>query len=85
MAFTSATQRTHAPLIRALTGKRGQTLRTREIKKMVEELAPEIGADIQWLHPTDHCENHRVKGACLCAETDKAPLTYLSRGLFRVR
>jgi hypothetical protein len=84
MSFTSATQRTHHALVRALAGKSGQTLTTGEIRQLVEELAPEIGADIQWLHPTDHCDNHTVQGACPCSKTEDAPLSRVSHGVFRV-
>lgn len=85
MSFTPATTRTHEALVRALAGKRGETLRTAEIRKLVEERVPEIGDNIQWLFPTDHCDNHTVKGACSCSKTEDAPLSRVSRGVFRVR
>lgn len=85
MSFVPATTRTHEALVRALAGKSGQSLRTAEIRKLVEEQVPQLGKDIQWLHPTDHCDNHTVKGACRCAKTEDAPLSRVSRGLFRVR
>jgi hypothetical protein len=85
MAFTPATSKTHAALVRALAGKSGQTLTTAEIRALVEERVPEIGQNIQWLFPTDHCDNHTVKGACECSQTKDAPLSRVSRGLFQVR
>ncbi len=85
MAFTPATSKTHGALVRALAGKSGQTLTTAEIRALVEERVPEIGKTIQWLFPTDHCDNHCVKGACECSQTDDAPLSRVSRGLFQVR
>jgi hypothetical protein len=85
MSFASNTQRTHTPLVRALADKSGQILTTGEIRQLVEELAPEIGGDIQWLHPTDHCDNHTVKDACACSKTGDAPLSRVSHGVFRVR
>jgi hypothetical protein len=85
MSFTKATTQTHDAIVRALAGKKGQTLRTGEIRKLVEERVPEIGKNIQWLFPTDHCDNHTVKGACRCAKTEDAPLSRISHGLFLVR
>lgn len=85
MSFTPATTQTHEALVRALKGKSGQILRTAEIRKLVKERAPEIGQNIQWLFPTDHCDNHSVRGACRCAKTEDAPLSRVSRGLFLVR
>lgn len=85
MSFSPTTTETHDALVRALAGKSGQTLRTAEILKLVEELAPEIGADIKWLHPPDHCHNHTSEGACRCSKTEEAPLSRVSRGIFRVR
>ena len=85
MSFTPATTQTHDALVAALAGMHGQILKTAEIRKLVEERVPEIGKNIQWLFPTDHCDNHTVKGACRCSKTEAAPLSRVSRGVFRVR
>lgn len=85
MSFTPATTQTHDALVRALAGMSGRTMRTAEIRQLVEERAPGLGARIQWLLPSDHCDNHRVKGACRCSKTEAAPLTRLSRGVYVVR
>ena len=84
MSFTIATSKTHDLLIRALIGKRGQVLRTREIL----ELAKLMGAtdqEIRFLQPPDHCQNHAPnRGACRCSKTSSAPLEQVKRGLYKV-
>lgn len=85
MSFTPATSKTHAALTTAVASRQGQTLTTSELRELVRQATPELGKNIQWFLPTDHCNNHRPKGACTCAMTDAAPLTKLSRGLFQVR
>jgi cell division FtsZ-interacting protein ZapD len=85
MSFTPTTSKTHATLVSAVATRQGQTLSSSELKELVRQAAPDLGKNIQWFIPTDHCNNHRPKGACICAMTDAAPLTKLSRGLFQVR
>jgi hypothetical protein len=85
MSLTPSTTKTHDALVRALAGKSGQSLSAAEIKQLVEEQVPELGKDSQWLHPTDHCDNHTIKGACRCSNTEDAPLSLVSRGLFLIR
>lgn len=85
MSVTPTTSKTHAALVRALAGKSGVTLTTSEIRALVEERCPEIGNDIQWLHPTDHCDNHTAQGACRCSQTGDAPMSRVSHGAFLVR
>jgi predicted HNH restriction endonuclease len=85
MSFTPATTLTHDALLRALAGMQGQILSPAEIRQSVHARVPEIGNRIQWLFPSDHCDNHVVKGSCQCAGADAAPLTRVGQGRYLVR
>ena len=85
MSFTPATTQTHEALVRALAGKSGEILSNAQIRQLVEARVPEIGNRIQWLFPSDHCDNHVVEGSCRCAGTADAPLSRVGHGRYRVR
>jgi hypothetical protein len=85
MSFTPATTQTHEALVRALAGKSGEILSNAQIRQLVEARVPEIGNRIQWLFPSDHCDNHVVKGSCRCAGTPDAPLSRVGHGRYLVR
>ena len=85
MSFTPATTATHQFLELALRKVNGQILQTKQIRELVRVEAPEVGERIQWLHPSDHCENHVPKGACECGGTENALLARVERGMYKVR
>lgn len=66
-----------------MAASKGQELTTSEIKKLFSESFPELNVD--WVHPSDHCDNHSCLGACECALSDRAIFFRISRGRYLVR
>jgi hypothetical protein len=73
----------HEPLRQALIPRKGDVLATSEWEDLVGHL-PGIGSKAQFIHPSDHCANMNNKGACDCAETDRALVRQISRGHYLV-
>jgi hypothetical protein len=73
----------HEPLRQALIPHRGDVLATSEWADLVGQL-PGIGSKAQFIHPSDHCINMNNKGACDCAESDRALVKQVSRGQYLV-
>lgn len=74
----------HDGLKQAVTRHSGETLRTSQIKKIVES-NPSLAAHAQFVFPSDHCINHTNKGACYCALTEEAIFEKVRHGVYRVR
>ncbi len=73
----------HEPLRQALIPYKGDALATSEWEDLVGQL-PGIGSKAQFIHPSDHCVNMNNKGACDCAETDRALVKQIRRGKYLV-
>jgi hypothetical protein len=73
----------HEPLRQALIPRKGEVLATSEWEDLLSQL-PGIGSKAQFIHPSDHCANMNNKGACDCAETDRALVKQISRGHYLV-
>jgi hypothetical protein len=73
----------HEPLRQALIPRKGDVIGTSEWAELVGQL-PGIGSQAQFIHPSDHCINMNNKGACDCAETDRALVKQISRGQYLV-
>jgi hypothetical protein len=73
----------HEPLRQALSTRKGDLLATSEWEDLVGKL-PGIGSKAQFIHPSDHCANMNNKGACDCAETDRALVKQIRRGKYLV-
>jgi hypothetical protein len=61
----------HEPLRQVLIPPKGNVLATGERADLIRRL-PGIGSKAQFIQPSDHCVNMNNKGACDCAETDRA-------------
>jgi len=73
----------HEPIRQILVPYRGTTISTSEWENLIREV-PGIGTKADWIHPSDHCVNMNNKGACNCAETDRALVKQVSRGHYLV-
>jgi hypothetical protein len=73
----------HEPICQILIPYKGSVLTTTEFKSLIRTV-PGIGTKAEWTHPSDHCVNMNNKGACDCAETDRAPVKQVSRGKYLV-
>ena len=82
--FRETSAKFHDGLKQAMASRSGETLRTSQIKKMVENV-PNLAEHAQWIYPSDHCINHKNEGACYCAGTDKAIFEQIRHGIYRVR
>jgi len=71
----------HEPLRQTLIPYKGAVLTTAELKRLIRKL-PGIGSQAQFIHPSDHCVNMNNKGACNCAQTDRALVKCVSRGTY---
>jgi hypothetical protein len=70
-------------LRQALIPLKRNVLTTSEWEELAGQL-PGIGSKAQFIHPSDHCANMNNKGACGCAETDRALVKRVSRGCYLV-
>ena len=67
----SSVSKWHEPIRQALLPLRGKEITISQWDELVHNI-PGIGGDAQYIHPSDHCINMNNKGACDCAETDRA-------------
>jgi len=82
--FRETSARFHDGLKQAMASRSGETLRTSQIKRIVEGVL-NLAEHAQWIHPSDHCINHMNEGACYCALTDEAIFEQIRHGIYRVR
>jgi hypothetical protein len=82
--FGETSRRFHDALWQAMAGHGGETLRTSQIKTIVESF-PILTEHVQWIYPSDHCINHTNKGACYCALTYDTIFDQIGHGVYRVR
>ena len=75
----------HDYIVEAMENYKGQDLKTGEILKILINRFPELEVRKDWIQPPDHCINHTNKGACYCAETDKAVFEQVKHGTYKVR
>jgi len=73
----------HEALRQVLIPRKGDVLATREWDELIRQL-PGIGSKAQFIHPSDHCVNMTNKGACECAQTDRALVKQVRRGHYLV-
>lgn len=76
--------RFHANLYQLMRRYSGETLKTSQIKKIIEDSAG-FTKDAQFIYPSDHCTNHTNEGACYCALTENAIFEKIRHGVYRVR
>jgi hypothetical protein len=76
--------RFHKDLKQAMISRKGETLRTSQVRKIVESY-PILAKDAQFIYPSDHCINHTNEGACYCALTEEAIFEKIRHGVYRVR
>jgi len=75
----------HNYLVEAMMSHKGLVLGNREIKELLIEICPELKSEEGWVLASDHCINHTNKGACHCAETEKAIFEKVGYGKYKVR
>lgn len=72
----------HDELSKLMQSHKDQILTSTEVKRLFTEAYPDLRSD--FVQATDHCIDHTCKGACDCAQTNKAIFSYLKRNTFRV-
>ena len=84
--WTKTVSKFHNDLKLAMEPYQGRQLRTNEIAKIVLE-TPILAHDAQFIFPSDHCINHKNKGACVCALYGEGEPIFelIRRGLYLVR
>jgi hypothetical protein len=73
----------HELLRGAVVGHRNTEMQTVEINQIVEKI-PDVGKNVQFIQPSDHCINITNRGACPCAKTDRALFKQIRRGVYLV-
>lgn len=73
----------HDELIGLMKKYTGETFKAAQIKSLFENDYPHL--KVEWLSPSDHCENHTCKGACYCSMTEKSIFRRVSHGVYEVR
>ena len=74
--------RYHDELAEVMSGYRGRTFQNRDIVRLFEEAYPHLNSG--WVQASDHCIDHTCKGACVCAETEKAIFSRPKRNTYIV-
>ncbi len=82
--WRDTTTRFHGDLKQTMTRHSGETLRTSQIKKIIEGNR-NLAEYAQFVFPSDHCINHTNEGACYCALTEEAIFEKIRHGIYRVR
>ena len=82
--WSTSVSRFHEGLTRAMKPYQGRNLKTAEINDILKR-DPELSHDAQFIQPPDHCIDCTNKGACVCAETERAIFKQLGRGWYYVR
>ena len=82
--FREKSTRFHDGLKQAMASRSGETLRTSQIRRIVESV-PNLVDHADWVYPSDHCINHTNKGACRCALSEEAIFEKIGYGKYRVR
>lgn len=74
----------HDELVETMSPCMNKFMTRSEIIELIES-NPTFKGQEQWIYPSDHCINHTNKGACHCAETNKAIFKRSGRGKYQVR
>lgn len=72
----------HAVIKKAVRNNKGETLKTKDIKQIVNKAAPTIA--ISGIQPSDHCENHSCKRCCECADKSNAIFKKIKHGVYKI-
>ena len=84
MAWREESTKYHNMLADAMVPYSGATLTKSTIEKVLAEKYPELKEKLDWVLPSDHCVNRTNKGACYCAETEKAIFERVGWGKYRI-
>lgn len=84
MGHTTTVSKFHDSLAQAVLPLRGREVSPAEIKQAFVDAFPQQEDQKDWVMPSDHCRNHTNKGACECAQTERALFEQLERGRYRV-
>ena len=79
----SFVRESHDSIRQLLIPLRGTTITSSKWEELLGHI-PGMGSKAQYIHPSDHCVNMNNKGACDCAETDRALVKQISRGHYLV-
>lgn len=82
--FTITVSKYHEALRAALASRVGQIIGNPEARAALVDRFPEHTDSTRWVFLSDHCSNHRSKGACRCATTENALVERVGRGKYRV-
>ena len=66
MSYTPVVSQYHDFLASAMLPYDGMTLRKHEIMMALLAKYSHLSDKRDWIYPSDHCENHVCKGACVC-------------------
>lgn len=75
----------HDYIVEAMTNHKGEVLQKGRIIKILISKFPELESKEEWILPSDHCINHTNKGACYCAEKEKAIFERIGHGKYKAR
>lgn len=83
--FVKTSTKYHDELLKAMAPHRNreEPIKTAEINKIIRGVPVLIGKE-EWIYPSDHCSNHKNKGACECAGTGKAIFKKIDHGKYQV-
>lgn len=84
MSYAETVSAYHDELAKAVQPLRGRVVTPMEIRVVLVAMFPRREDVVDWVQPSDHCRNHRNKGACRCATTDDALFKRVTRGHYRV-
>jgi hypothetical protein len=84
--WTKTVSRFHNDLKLAMEPYQDMELTTRRIAEIIID-TPVLAHNSQFIFPSDHCINHKNKGACVCALRGEGDPIFkkIKRGLYLVR
>lgn len=84
--WTKTASKFHNELELVMNPHQGRQLKTSEIAQIIQS-TPNLEHVAQYIYPSDHCSNHKNKGACKCALYGEGEPIFekLERGLYLVK
>ena len=74
----------HEKIAQAVHAYKGRELSTIEIQNIIFSNDPTMKGKMDWILPSDHCNNILHEGACDCAFTENAIFEQMTQNIYKV-
>ena len=74
----------HEKIAQAVHAYKGREMSALEIQKVVFWHSSDLKGELDWILPSDHCNNILHEGACDCAFTENAIFEQMTQNIYKV-